>query len=240
MTAKVNYQKELDKILSEIEHRRGEQGFKAPRLLLHCCCAPCSSYVLLYLRDYFRITVYFYNPNITEPTEYIHRKEELKRFIGEINGGDKRGHQSGSENFFEGSEQRPGDVIIPPYRIEAIDADYDPDRFFDCAKGLETCPEGGERCKKCFELRLDSTAERASEGSFDYFCTTLTISPLKDAGLLNEVGADMAKRYGVSFLPSDFKKKNGYRESVLLSQKYELYRQDYCGCVFSKRKDLSL
>lgn len=200
-----NFQKELDALLEAQETTRGK-GKK--RLLLHCCCAPCSSYVLEYLHPYFDITIFFYNPNITEEPEYVMRKKELERYLSEVSFGAE---------------------------IHRIDADYEPDLFFQAAKGYEDCPERGERCGRCFALRLEETAKKAAEGAYDYFCTTLSISPHKDAVLLMETGERYAERYGVPYLPSDFKKKNGYKRSIELSGEYHLYRQDYCGCVFSKR-----
>ena len=202
---KRNYQKELDKIienLSEVAER--------PDLLLHCCCAPCSSYVTEYLHEFFSLTLYFYNPNITEENEYYKRKEELKRYISEVSWGDQ---------------------------VRFIDADYEPEKFFEVSKGLEDEPERGARCEQCFRLRLDKTAKVASEGGFEYFCTTLSISPLKDADLLMNIGEDLGRQYGVKYLPSDFKKREGYKRSIELSREYDLYRQDFCGCVFSRRKN---
>ena len=205
---KRNYQKELDRLIEGLR----EEG-RIPKLLLHSCCAPCSSYVLEYLRQYFDITVLYYNPNITEREEYEKRAAEQKRLIREMN------------------EEADGDC---KNRILAEEGRYDPERFFAAAKGLELVPEGGERCFKCYEIRLREAARIAREQGFDYFTTTLTISPLKNADKLNEIGNRLAEEYGVAFLPSDFKKKNGYKRSVELSEKYGLYRQDYCGCVFSK------
>lgn len=204
----VNYQKELEKILNKIEERGNRKV--PPRLFLHSCCAPCSSYCLEYLCTYFAITVFYYNPNISSEPEYRHRVEEQKRLIAAYNA------------------QKKG------YPISIIEGDYDPTVFFSMAKGLEQCPEGQERCFKCFDLRLRETARRAKEGCFDYFATTLTISPLKNAGKINEIGFGLAKEQGIPWLPSDFKKRNGYRRSVELSQEYGLYRQDYCGCAYSK------
>lgn len=201
-----NYQKELDKIIEKIAD-------KAPRLFLHSCCAPCSSYVLEYLRQYFRITVFYYNPNITEDAEYRKRVEEQKRLIAAYN-------------------ETQG------YSIEIIEGDYEPECFFEMAKGLEDCPEGGERCFACYELRLRETAKRASAGAYDYFTTTLTISPLKNAVKLNEIGERLAEEYYVNWMPSDFKKRGGYGRSIELSREYDLYRQDYCGCVYSRERRL--
>ena len=210
---RINYQKELEKLLASLEAERISGNGKKKRLLLHACCAPCSSYVLEYLRQYFDITVLYYNPNITEREEYEKRAAEQKRLIREMN------------------EEADGDC---KNRILVEEGRYDPERFLAAAKGLELVPEGGERCFKCYEIRLRETARIAREQGFDYFTTTLTISPLKNADKLNEIGNRLAEEYGVAFLPSDFKKKNGYKRSVELSEKYGLYRQDYCGCVFSK------
>ncbi len=204
-----NYSKELEQIL-ENEQNRGK------RLFLHSCCAPCSSYVLEYLRKFFAITVFYYNPNITEQEEYFKRVEEQKRLIREFN------RQLEDVNLTEA------------YPIEVIEGDYQRELFFDSVKGLENCKEGGERCFVCYELRLRETAKRAKELQADYFTTTLTISPLKNAAKLNEIGERLAQEYSVPFLPSDFKKKNGYQRSIELSKEYDLYRQDYCGCIYSK------
>ncbi len=199
-----NYQKELERKLEELSKNN-----EAPTLLLHSCCAPCSSYCIKYLMKYFHITVFYYNPNISYIEEYRHRVKEQIRLIEEYN------------KSMEG------------YPVKFIEGDYVPQEFYDIAKGLENCPEGGERCFKCYELRLDKTAQLAA-GKYDYFTTTLTISPLKNAAKLNEIGEQMAQKYGAVFLNSDFKKKNGYKESVELSNIYGLYRQNYCGCAYSK------
>ena len=204
MENKRNYQRELDGLLESLE--RDADGRKK-RLLLHCCCAPCSSYVLEYLHRWFEITIFFYNPNITEEQEYQKRKAELIRYLEEAPFGKE---------------------------IRRIDADYEPERFLRLARGHEKDPERGERCVLCFELRLSETARRAGEGGYDYFCTTLSISPHKDADLLMEIGERLSGEWGVPYLPSDFKKKNGYKRSIELSGEYGLYRQDYCGCVFSR------
>ena len=172
------------------------------RLLLHCCCAPCSSACLERLKDHFDITVLFYNPNI-EDGEYERRKRELIRLI----------ESTGWAKIY--------------------DCDHDTSEFYDAVKGLENCPEGGERCEKCFRLRLEKTARIAESSGFDYFTTTLTLSPLKDAEKLNAIGEELG---GEKWLHSDFKKRNGYLRSIELSKEYELYRQDYCGCIFSKRE----
>ena len=206
---KVNYQKELEKILEKLDT---EKDGPRKRLLLHACCAPCCSYVLEYLREYFDITVLYYNPNITEKDEYDKRVEELRRLV-EI--------MSRRE---EGS-----------WNIRMEEGPYVPEQFFKMAQGLEAIPEGGIRCFGCYEMRLRETARRAAEGGYDYFTTSLTISPLKNAEKLNEIGNQLEKEYGVACLHSDFKKKNGYKRSVELSEEYGLYRQDYCGCVYSMR-----
>lgn len=186
---------------------RGER-----RLFLHSCCAPCSSYVLEYLSAYFPITVFYYNPNISPAEEYWHRLQEQKHLIACYN-------QEGGR-----------------FPIEVMEGEYEPKRFFDMSRGLESCPEGGERCERCFRLRLEETVRRAQEAQADYFTTTLSISPLKNAPLLNQIGEELASTYGVPWLPSDFKKKNGYKRSVELSARYELYRQNYCGCIFSRQE----
>ncbi|WP_024864435.1 epoxyqueuosine reductase QueH [Butyrivibrio sp. FCS014] len=219
---KVNYAKELDNRIEKF----GKEGL-VPKLLLHACCAPCSSYCLEYLREYFDVTVFFYNPNITESSEYHKRVEEEKRLIEEYN----KQVESGA---FDGMNSTP-----KARKIEIIEGHYDPREFLDIAKGLEDCPEGGERCRKCFELRLRESAKIAKEKGFDLMTTTLTISPLKNADVLNEVGKEAAKEFGIEFLPSDFKKKNGYKRSIELSHMYSLYRQDYCGCAFSKAERLN-
>lgn len=200
---KINYQRELEKI---IEKNVKEQ--KVPTLLLHSCCAPCSSWCLEYLSQYFLITDLYYNPNITEVDEYRHREEELRRLIAE------QPHLH-SVTFLAGT--------------------YEPDKFWEISRGLELCPEGGERCFKCYELRIREAAKYARQGGFDYFTTTLTISPLKNAQKLNEIGYQVAEETETAWLPSDFKKKGGFLRSTQLSQEYGLYRQNYCGCVFSKR-----
>ena len=202
---KRNYQKEMEKMIEGLQGNRKS-------LFLHSCCAPCSSAVLEKLQEIFEITVFFYNPNISEDTEYRKRVEEQKRLIETFN-------------------QRN-----PACPIKMIDGDYQPQEFYDIAKGFESCPEGGERCFRCFALRLEKTARLAKEGSYDFFTTTLTISPLKNAAKLNEIGELLEAEYGVKHLTSDFKKKNGYKRSTELSKEYELYRQNYCGCVFSKNE----
>ena len=195
----INYQLETDKIIKSLDH--------APTLLLHACCAPCSSYVLEYLTDYFKVTVFFYNPNITEKDEYEKRKNELKRLI--------------SEKKFK-------------YEVNMIDGDYSPQLFFDMARGMENIPEGGERCFKCYEMRQRETAGLAKKLGFEYFCTTLSVSPHKNAAKLNEIGEALSREFGVPYLYSDFKKRNGYKRSIELSAEYDLYRQNYCGCIYSR------
>ena len=197
----INYQLELEKTLKEIE------GTK-PKLLLHVCCAPCSSYVLTYLCDYFDITILYYNPNISPYEEYEKRLNEAKRLIKELN----------KEN------------------IHIMECDYDNEKFEEIAKGLEDAPEGGIRCRKCYKLRIEEAAKFAKENNFDYFTTTLTISPLKNSQVLNQIGKELEEKYNVKYLYSDFKKKEGYKTSIILSKKYNLYRQNYCGCIYSKPK----
>ena len=200
---KVNYQIEMERELARI----AESG-RRPRLLLHCCCAPCSSYVLERLNSIFEIAVFFYNPNIYPTAEFEKRVEEQRRLVSEL---PHEGH------------------------IEVIRGDYDPDVFLRMCRGHEEDPEGGERCTRCFRLRLSETAKLAGMRGDDYFTTTLSISPLKDAQRLNAIGSECARTYGVPYLFSDFKKKNGYKRSCELSAQYGLYRQDYCGCIFSQR-----
>lgn len=226
-----NYQKELDKIIENI----GAAGECAPTLFLHSCCAPCSSYVLEYLRRYFRITVFYYNPNITEDEEYRKRVAEQKRLIAAYNEAVSDAPESRDEDLQKEKTGAAGGGSRG-YRIRIIEGDYEPGRFFEIAEGLEACPEGGERCFACYELRLRETVKRAQAGKYDYFTTTLSISPLKNAAKLNEIGERLAAEYGVSWLPSDFKKKDGYKRSIELSREYGLYRQDYCGCVYSRRE----
>lgn len=206
----INYQKQLEKKLAEAE-RRVSEGRGVPTLFLHSCCAPCSSYVLEYLCRFFEITVFYYNPNISSSQEYRKRADEEKRLIDVYNAEGKG------------------------YTIKIVEGDYSPALFFETAKGLEDCPEGGERCFKCFELRLRETASRAAQGGYDCFATTLTISPLKNAQKINEIGEGLSAEYGVPWLPSDFKKKDGFKRSIELSAEYGLYRQNYCGCVYSRK-----
>jgi hypothetical protein len=196
-------------MLEQTLEKLQEQGGEAPALLLHSCCAPCSSYVLEYLSQYFRITVFYYNPNIYPDSEYLMRVREQQEFIRRF---------------------------PAKYPIDFIEGAYDTARFYEMAHGMEELPEGGERCFRCYELRLRETAALAAERGYDYFTTTLSISPLKNADKLNEIGGMLAEEYGVSYLYSDFKKKNGYKRSTELSREYGMYRQDYCGCVYSWRQ----
>ena len=202
---KQNYQRVLDQTLEEIGRKED-----VPTLLLHSCCAPCSSYVLEYLSRYFEITVFYYNPNIYPETEYRERAREQERLIHEMN-------TENPVHFLEGA--------------------YDTSAFYAMAKGHEKDPEGGERCFRCYELRLREGAAAAKQGGYDYFTTTLSISPLKNAQKLNEIGIRLGEEYGVCYLQSDFKKKNGYKRSTELSAQYGLYRQNYCGCVFSRQRE---
>ena len=198
-----NFQKELEKKLQELQ----QQDVK--HLLLHSCCAPCSSYVLEYLSRFFSVTVFFYNPNISPKEEYEKRVAEIRRLISEM------------------------EFLHP---VDLVEGAYRPEDFYAMAKGLEDVPEGGERCFKCYRLRMEAAAKLAQEGGYDYFTTTLSISPLKNAQKLNEIGIRLGEEYEVPYLKSDFKKKNGYKRSVELSAQHHLYRQNYCGCVFSKRE----
>lgn len=206
MLQKINYQKELDKLITDLQKEE-----KVPTLLLHSCCAPCSSYVLEYLSNYFRITVLYYNPNIYPESEYSKRIVEQQTLIR---------------------------AMHTKYPVQFIVGSYEKEKFYAMAKGLEEVKEGGVRCFKCYELRLREAAEIAKAGGYEYFTTTLSISPLKNAAKLNEIGLKLAEEYGVAYLTSDFKKKNGYKRSVELSAQYGLYRQDYCGCEFSIRQRL--
>ena len=202
----MNYQVEMEKIISSLDY--------TPRLLLHVCCAPCSSYVLSVLAKYFKIDIIYYNPNINTKEEYDKRLDELKRLIGTV------------------KYDNP---------VNIIDCTYNNMDFYNAVKGLESEPEGGKRCFECYKLRLDYTAKVAKELGYDYFTTSLSISPYKNANWLNEIGIDLENIYGIKYLVADFKKKNGYKTSIELSKKYNLYRQDYCGCIYSKierrRKD---
>ena len=195
----MNYNLECEKILNSINLE------DKPSLLLHSCCAPCSSAVLERISKYFKITILFYNPNITDYEEYLKRKEELKRLIKDVG-----------------------------YDIKIMDCDYDKEKFISLALGLENKKEGDIRCYKCYKLRLEKTAMEARNNNFDYFTTTLSISPYKNSKWLNEIGEELALKYNINYLYADFKKKNGYKRSVELSNIYHLYRQDYCGCIYSK------
>lgn len=201
---KINYQLALDKIIKE-----NEKQHKVPTLLMHSCCAPCSSYCLMYLAQYFHITIFYYNPNISPETEYQKRVKEQIRLI---------------------------DALEVKYPISFVQGTYEPQKFYDMAKGLEDVKEGGIRCFACYEMRQRAAAIYAKEHHFDYFTTTLSVSPHKNAQKLNEIGLRLQDEIGVAYLVSDFKKKGGYLQSIELSQKYELYRQDYCGCEFSKKQ----
>lgn len=197
----MNYDIEMEKEIARIKEER-------PKLLLHACCAPCSSAVLERISNYFKICILYYNPNITDEGEYQKRLEELKRFI----------------SAFDSKKE-----------IEVIDGRYQPEEFFEMSKGLEQEKERGKRCYLCYQMRLEETAKLAENLGFDYFTTTLSLSPYKNSNWINEIGENLSKSYDVKFLYSDFKKKNGYKRSIELSKEYDLYRQDYCGCIYSKR-----
>lgn len=200
----MNYQKVMEALILN-----NEKEGRVPSLLLHSCCAPCSSYCLEYLSEHFQITVFYYNPNIYPEEEYRMRAAEQKQFIAQF---------------------------PAKHQIRFLEGVYDKERFYQMAEGLKQCKEGGERCFLCYEMRLREAASLAKKQKFDYFTTTLSISPLKDANKLNEIGERLSKEYGVLYLYSDFKKKNGYKRSVELSKEYGMYRQYYCGCVYSKRQ----
>ena len=197
-----NYAKELERLIQKLQ-----QEGRVPRLLLHACCAPCSSAVLEYLSQYFAITLLYYNPNIAPLEEYQKREAELRRLVSQM----KFTHP-----------------------VELLPCQYDGQAFVQAARGLEGEPEGGKRCEACFRLRLRYAAQEAARLRFDYYTTTRSISPMKNAPLLNQLGEEIGREFGVAHLPSDFKKKDGYKRSVQLSKEYDLYRQDYCGCAFSK------
>ena len=199
---KINYSRKLDEIIASL-------GGNTPRLLLHSCCGPCSSYCLEYLSQYFSVTVLYYNPNISPEEEYQKRVSEQQRLIESLPAKNK--------------------VTFVPDR-------YDPSEFYSAVKGYENVPEGGERCMRCYRLRLERAAEYAGENGFDYFCSTLSISPMKNCAALNRIGEELSEIYSVKHLPNDFKKHGGYLRSIELSREYGLYRQNYCGCVFSKRE----
>ncbi|OUQ36871.1 epoxyqueuosine reductase QueH [Faecalibacterium sp. An121] len=181
---------------------------RRPRLLLHACCGPCSSAVLEQLCQHFEITILYYNPNIWPDAEYHRREQELERFVAQAH----------------------------PLGVTVVEDRYDPREFYEAARGLEDEPERGRRCTACYRLRMRRAAQYAAQHGFDWFTTTLSISPHKDAARINQIGQELAAEYGVPHLPSDFKKKNGYLRSLQLSAEYGLYRQDYCGCIFSARQ----
>lgn len=203
MSQNRNYQKELERILVSLQKQEKKQ-----KLLLHACCAPCSSWVLEYLADKFEITLYFYNPNIFPEVEYQKRALELQRLVE--------------------------DMFPKGHSISICAEEYDPNSFYNMAKGLEQLPEGGERCFRCYELRMRKAIIYAANNGFDYFTTTLSISPHKNAEKINEIGEKLSEEFGIKHLTSDFKKKDGYKRSIELSKEYQLYRQNYCGCVYSK------
>ena len=197
-----NYQKELDKVIEKLQKEE-----KVPTLLMHSCCAPCSSYCLSYLSQYFHITIYYYNPNITDKEEYRKRVSEQKRLLKEL---------------------------PVRYPVSFAEGEYEPEVFREMARGMEELPEGGDRCFACYELRQRKAAQYATRNHFDYFTTTLSVSPHKNAAKLNEIGIRLSEEYRIPYLVSDFKKKGGYLKSIELSKQYDLYRQDYCGCAYSK------
>ncbi len=203
MPLKRNFQLELDHLIEHIinEHRR-------PKLLLHSCCAPCSSYVMEYLSNFFDITFFYYNPNISPRDEFDKRLAELRRLVSQM---------------------------LPESGIQVIEGKYDPETFFALTQGLENEPERGKRCMLCYRLRLEESAKQAKALNMDYFTTTLSISPMKNVEALNSIGETLAKEYGIPYLVSDFKKRNGYKRSIELSKEYNLYRQNYCGCIYSKQ-----
>lgn len=200
---KINYQKICDEIL---ENNIGK------KVLLHSCCAPCSSYCIEYLSNYLEVTILYYNPNIEPIEEYNKRKEEQIRLIN---------------------------TIKTKYKVDYIDCDYDNDIYKKTIEGLENEQEGGSRCLKCYNLRLEKTCLLAKQLNYDYFCTTLTVSPYKNSMILNEIGKKLSLKYNIKYLYSDFKKKEGYKRSIILSKEYNLYRQDYCGCIYSKRSNVN-
>ena len=199
----MNYQLKLEEIIKENQEKN-----YIPTLLLHSCCAPCSSYCLEYLSKYFKITIFYYNPNITEETEYKKRVKEQQKLI----------------------------KLLPTInKIDFLEGNYNPDLFFEMSKGLENEPEKGKRCFKCYEMRMKETALTAKKLNYDYFTTTLSLSPYKNSNKINEIGEMLQKQYNIKYLYSDFKKKNGYKRSIELSKEYNLYRQNYCGCIYSQR-----
>lgn len=196
----MNYDLEMEKQMSNLK--------EGDSLLLHACCAPCSTACLERLANFFKVTIFYYNPNITDEIEYKKRIEEIKKLLT---------------------------LISPKYKVELLEGSYEPNKFFEMAKGLEKEPERGKRCFKCYEMRLEETAKIASKLGFNNFCTTLTLSPHKNANWINEIGKKLNTEYDSNYLYSDFKKKEGYKRSIELSKEYNLYRQDYCGCIYSKR-----
>ena len=198
---KENYSIKCEEILNNLKDKKS--------LLLHSCCGPCSSYVITYLKDYFDITILYYNPNISPYEEYLKRKEEQIKVINELK-------------------------KISKNKLDIMDCDYDNNKYEDKIKGLEKEPERGKRCKVCYRMRIEKTASEAKENNYDFFCTTLSVSPYKNSELINNIGRDLEKEYNVKWLYSDFKKKDGYKKSIELSKKYNLYRQNYCGCIYSK------
>lgn len=200
MANRINYQREMEKTLDALAGQR-------PKLLLHACCAPCSSATLERLAGHFDLTILYYNPNIYPPEEYRRREDELERFVAQVG-----------------------------YTFPVVELPYRPEEFYDAVRGLEREPERGERCTACYRLRLERAARYAAGHGFPWFCTTLSISPVKDPVRLNEIGCELAARYGLHYLQSEFRKKDGYKRSLALSAEYGLYRQDYCGCIFSKQE----
>ena len=196
----MNYHNEMLKIIKSLDYK--------PKLLLHSCCAPCSTTVIETLKEHFDLTVIYYNPNIEPIDEYEKRKKEQIRIINE-------------------------------YKINYLDCDYDNEIFHEISKGLESVPEKGIRCHKCYRLRLNYTAKKAVENNYEYFSTTLTVSPYKLSNIINEIGLDLQTKYNIKYLVSDFKKNEGYKKSIELSKKYNLYRQDYCGCIYSRKVDIN-
>ena len=209
MKENVNYQLKMDKILKEIKDG-GSELAKVPSLLLHSCCAPCSSYVLEYLSQYFYITIFYYNPNISDGKEYRKRVEEQKRLIREL-------------------------PVL--HEVSFLEGKYDTQEYYNAVRGMEQLGERSRRCFACYRLRMEQAARTAGKEGFDYFTTTLSISPYKNAAWLNEIGEELQQVYGIKYLYADFKKKNGYKRSIELSREYHLYRQDFCGCQFSRREE---
>lgn len=197
----INYHKLCLEEISKLEHPK--------KILLHSCCAPCSSYVITFLSNFFDITILYYNPNIYPKEEYNKRKEEQIKLINSLN----------TKN-----------------NLKYLDCDYENEVYNNAISGYENCHEGGSRCNICFNLRLEKTAKLAKENKFDYFCTTLTVSPHKNSKIINQIGEEISKKYNIKWLYSDFKKNEGYKQSIDLSKKYELYRQNYCGCIYSKKE----